>query len=179
MEAGATMQAVALSHGLDWEGVRRVCDIGGGTGAALRTLTRLRPDLDPLLFDRPEVVADAPADLPSVGGDFFAAVPEGCDRYLLLAIVHDWDDADAVRILRRVRDALPEHGAAVVVENVLPERPRDEFVVASDLLMLVLGPGRERTRAQFESLFAAAGLARSRHVVLPTGFSAFGLVRQS
>ena len=95
MEAGATMQAVALSHGLDWDGIRRVCDVGGGTGAALRTLTRLRPELEPLLFDRPEVVAAAPPDLPSVGGDFFAAVPTGCDRYLLLAIVHDWGDADA------------------------------------------------------------------------------------
>ncbi len=176
MEAGATMQAVALSHGLDWEGVRRVCDVGGGTGAALATLTRLRPDLEPLLFDRPEVVAAAPVDLPSIGGDFFVSVPEGCDRYLLLAVVHDWDDVDAVRLLRCVRDALPAHGAAVVVENVLPERPRDEFVVASDLLMLVLGPGRERTRAQFERVFSEAGLALDDHVVLPTGFSAFVLV---
>ena len=39
MEAGATMQAVALSHGLAWDGVTRVCDVGGGTGAALRVLT--------------------------------------------------------------------------------------------------------------------------------------------
>lgn len=176
MEAGATMQAVALSHGLDWEGVRRVCDVGGGTGAALQTLTRLRPELEPLLFDRPEVVADAPDDLPAVGGDFFTSVPAGSDRYLLLAVVHDWDDADAVRILRCVRGALPERGEAVVVENVLPDRPRDEFAVASDLLMLVLGPGRERTRTQFDALFAAAGLTLARHVVLPTGFSAFVLV---
>jgi O-methyltransferase domain len=176
MEAGATMQAVALSHGLDWDTVRRVCDVGGGTGAALRTLTRLRPELEPLLFDRPEVVAGAPADLPSVGGDFFVSVPEGCDRYLLLAVVHDWDDAEATRLLRCVRDALPEHGSAVVVENVLPDRPRDEFAVASDLLMLVLGPGRERTRAEFDALFAAAGFTLARHVVLPTGFSAFVLV---
>ena len=164
MEAGATMQAVALSHGLDWDGIRRVCDVGGGTGATLRTLTRLRPELEPLLFDRPEVVAAAPPDLPSVGGDFFAAVPTGCDRYLLLAIVHDWGDADAARLLRCVRDALPPHGSAIVVENVLPDRPRDEFVVASDLLMLVLGPGRERTRAQFDALFAEAGLTLARHV---------------
>ena len=57
--------------------------------------------------------------------------------------------------------------AAIVVENVLPDRPRDEFVVASDLLMLVLGPGRERTRAQFDALFAEAGLTLARHVVLP------------
>ena len=82
------------------------------------------------------------------------SVPTGSDRYLLLAIVHDWEDADAIRILRRVREALPAHGAAIVVENVLPDRPRDEFVVASDLLMLVLGPGRERTREQFGALFA-------------------------
>jgi hypothetical protein len=179
MEAGATMQAIALSHGLEWDGVRRVCDVGGGTGAALRVLTRLRPDLEPLLFDLPEVVAAAPAGLPAVGGDFFEAVPAGCDRYLLLAVVHDWDDAAAVRLLSRVRDALPAHGSVVVVENILPDRPRDEFAVASDLLMLVLGPGRERTRAQFDAVFAESGLALARHTVLPTAFSAFELVRAS
>ena len=175
MAAGATMQAVALSHALDWDGVTRVCDVGGGTGAAMAMLTRLRPDLQPVVLDLPAVVAEAPAGMPTVGGDFFEQVPEGFDRYLLLAVVHDWDDADAARILRRIRAAMPPHASIVVVENVLPDTPRDEFVVASDLLMLVLGPGTERTAAQFDALFTRSGLAVREHTILPTGFSAFEL----
>jgi hypothetical protein len=68
---------------------------------------------------------------------------------------------------------------AVVVENVLPDRPRDEFVAASDLLMLVVGPGRERRRRQFEDLFTGSGLLLERAIPLATGFTAFELTVES
>ena len=35
-----------------------------------------------------------------VGGSFFETVPEGGDAYLLKAILHDWDDAASIAILR-------------------------------------------------------------------------------
>lgn len=181
MRAGAVVQAVALSSGLDWDGVRTVCDVGGGTGGALRQLLHAHPHLQGTLFDLPDVVAQAPAAprVTSQGGSFFDRVPPDHDRYLLLAIVHDWDDEKATQILRTVRDAMPADGRceAVVVENVLPEQPTDDFVVASDLLMLVLASGRERTRAQFHRLFAAAGLHLAGETQLATGFSAFRLKR--
>jgi hypothetical protein len=51
--------------------------------------------------------------------------------------------------------------------------------VTDDLLFrtqqLVLGSGRERTRAQFEHLFKLAGMSLQRVRLLPTGFSAFEL----
>jgi hypothetical protein len=187
MEAGATVQALALAHGLDWQDVKTVCDVGGGTGAALQSLLEAFPHLEAVLFDLPEVVARARPVLRSgplaarcrvEGGDFFAAVPAGCDRYLLLAIVHDWDDDAAARILGAVRDAMHPWSRAIVVENVLSERPRDEFVAASDLLMLVCGNGRERTGAQFESLVRASGLALEARQLLPSGFTAFELARR-
>ena len=67
---------------------------------------------------------------------------------------------------------------AIVVENVLSERPRDEFVAASDVLMLVCGTGRERTAVQFESLFRASGLALEARHLLPSAFTAFELARR-
>jgi hypothetical protein len=186
MRAGAVVQALALSHGLDWGDVETVCDVGGGTGGALQHLLEANEQLRGTLFDLPEVVADArPALLTGAlgtrctveSGSFFERVPAGHDRYLLLAIVHDWDDEQAVAILRTVGVALPPHGEVVVVEGVLPETPADEFVVASDLLMLVLADGRERTDAQFRRLFDAAGLALTERTLLATGFSAFRLRR--
>jgi O-methyltransferase len=186
MRAGSVLQAVALDHGLDWRGVRTVCDVGGGTGGALRYLLEANDHLEGTLFDLPEVVADAdPALLRgalasrarTAGGSFFDTVPAGRDRYLLLAIVHDWDDQKATEILRNVAAALPPHGEVVIVENVLPDAPADDFAFASDLLMLVLASGRERTQAQFDRLFTDAGLILADSVPLATGFNAFRLRR--
>lgn len=186
MRAGSALQAVALDHALGWDRVARVCDVGGGTGAALEYLLDRHRHLHGTLVDLPEVLSRVQARLASGDlagrctiqpGSFFDELPAGCDRYLLLAVVHDWDDDEAAALLRRVGEALPAGGEALVVENVLPERPRDEFVAASDLLMLVLASGRERTLAQFEALFARSGLRLDRRIALASGFTAFSLQR--
>ena len=57
------------------------------------------------------------------GGSFFDAVPEGADAYVMKSIVHDWDDKDALRILRNIRAAIESDGTLLLVEFVLPERP--------------------------------------------------------
>src|SRR5680860_545945 len=98
MTAGALLQASLLDATLDWDGVGRVCDVGGGTGAAAELLLREHPGLQATVFDLPEVVARArPAIVDGplssrvqlVGGDMFTAVPEGRDRYLLLlSLIH-------------------------------------------------------------------------------------------
>jgi hypothetical protein len=188
MAAGATVQALALDSALDWSRISTVCDVGGGTGAVLEYLLGAHPHLQAILFDLPEVVAAARPSLTSgplagrcrlVPGSFFEHVPTGAERYLLLAIVHDWHDDEAARLLGRVADALGPDSRAVVVEGVLPERPGPGFVQASDLLMQVFATGRERTAAQFDQLFARSGLAVARRVRLLTGYTAFELARHS
>ena len=94
-----------------------------------------------------------------VAGDMFESVPPGCDLYLLLAVVHDWDDELAGRVLANVADRLGPDGRALVVESVVPTRPGNDFSITTDVLMLVLtGSGRERTVDEFAALFAVAGL---------------------
>jgi hypothetical protein len=186
MAAGATLQALALERGLDWSGVRTVCDVGGGTGAALEYLLSGNEDLVGVLFDLPEVIAAARPALTDghlsgrcqvVGGSFFDDIPARADRYLLLAVVHDWDDEQACRLLSNTAAALGEDGRAVVVEQVLSAQPRDEFARSSDLLMAALASGRERTEAQFDALFRQSRLRVTRRTVLATGFTAFELAR--
>ena len=179
MAGGAVVQAFALSRGLDWRAVRTVCDVGGGTGAGLRLLLDDHPHLRGTLFELPEVAAAAePGDRCELAaGSFFEAdsIPAGRDRYLLLAIVHDWDDESVVRILHNVARAGGPSSEIVVVEGVLADRPQDDFVQASDMLMLALATGRERTATEFEAVFSRAGLVVEEQVALLTGFSAFVL----
>ena len=80
-----------------------------------------------VLFDQPHVVDGAVVGerCEVVAGSFFDAVPAGADAYVLKAILHDWEDDDAVRILRRCRAAIPDDGALLVVERDLGAAQRE------------------------------------------------------
>lgn len=138
-----------------------VVDVGGGRGALLRAILDRHPQLEGLLFDQPHVVSGAPAHdrLRSVGGSFFDRVPEGGDAYLLKWIVHDWEDAEAIEILRVVRRAVPADGALLVVELDLGPPNEAPLPKLADLNMLVMPGGRERTVDEYERLLEAAGFA--------------------
>jgi O-methyltransferase domain/Dimerisation domain len=136
-----------------------VVDVGGGRGAFLRAVLDAHPATRGILFDQPHVVAGADAGerCEVVGGSFFEAVPDGADAYLLKAVLHDWEDDDALRILARCRAAIPGHGALLVVERDLGAPNEDADAKLADLDMLVGPGGRERTRDEFAALFAAGG----------------------
>lgn len=182
MAAGATVQAIGLARTLEWDRIGSVCDLGGGSGAALAVLQRYFPQLEVTLFDLPDVVARsdflggaAGNTRAVVGGSFFDEVPAGHDRYLLLAVIHDWDDERAVSLLGNVRNAMEPSATAVVVETPRSQRPVYDFAAASDLLMLVLASGRERTDDEYVELFSAAGLTIGNRHLLPSGATAWEL----
>jgi hypothetical protein len=185
MAAGGRMHGLALARALDWSTSRRVCDVGGGDGTLLGVLLAQHPHLEGVLLDLPEVVARATPRprFTAVGGDAFAAVPDGCDTYLFVNVLHDWDDEAAVTLLRRAAEALEGADATggariVVVESEAHTRPRDDVAVRADLLMLALTPGgRERTTDEVTALAARAGLRRQRTHVLASGDVAHVLER--
>ncbi len=92
-----------------------------------------------------------------VDGNFFEAMPEGADAYLLKSIIHDWDDAAAIEILRKCRVAMADTGRVLVVERVIRPGNEPDRTKFADLYMLVALGGRERTVEQFRSLFGEAG----------------------
>ena len=185
MASGSGLQADLLAASYDTSAYRSICDVGGGTGTALAAVLERNPGATGVLLERPSVVERARVELEGravalridlVAGDMFESVPESCDLYQLLAIVHDWADEPARQILANVAARLGRDGRALVVEAVAPDRAEPDFSLMSDVLMLVLtGSGRERTLAQFHALFAGAGLRVTRDIVLPNLFHAFEL----
>jgi len=94
------------------------------------------------------------------------AVPPGADAYLLKYILHDWDDARAIKILSNCRTAMARDARLLIVERMLPElaaRGRAAEAYLVDLEMLVSTPGgRERTESEFRAILSAAGFATTR-----------------
>jgi hypothetical protein len=99
-----------------------------------------------------------------IGGNFLKAVPKDADAYVLKRIIHDWNDDTCAGILRRCRDAVIDGGRVIVVDAVVPVGNDFHFSKPSDLLMMVILDGRERTEADFRALFDRAGLKLNRIV---------------
>ncbi len=107
-----------------------------------------------------------------VGGDFFAGVPEGADRYLLANVLHDWDDDRSAALLARCGRAMAGGGKVLIVERLIPDDPEQAVAaLLSDINMLVVTGGRERTNAEYGELLAAAGLrlGQATPVAFPYG----------
>jgi hypothetical protein len=172
--SGQTGRDLVASY--DFTPFGTIADIGGGTGSFLARVLGAAPNARGVLFDLPHVVAGAEAVLAAagvqqrvevVGGSFFDEVPAGADAYVLRAVVHDWYDDDAVRILGAVRRAIPDHGILLLVERVIAEPNEGRPAKWSDLNMLVSPGGRERTQAEFDELLEHAAFRHKRTVQGP------------
>ena len=175
--------AEAVAQSYDFSRVGVLADVGGGEGGLLATILAANPALRGVLFDLPHVVAAAGALLKRagladrcevVGGSFFETVPKGADAYLLKSIIHDWDDAAAIEILHMCRAAIADTGRLLVVEPVIQPGNEPDRAKFSDLNMLVMLGGRERTAEDFERLYAEAGFRLTS--IVPTGSPPFNII---
>lgn len=172
--------ADAVVDAYDFSPFGTVVDVGGSYGTLLTAILRRHPGARGILFDQPHVVADAAGQLAAagvadrctaVGGDFFRELPAGADAYVLAQILHDWDDERSTAILARCHRAMAGRGALLLSERVLPvgaDRPWEPFF--SDLHMLQVLGGRERTEAGWRALLAGAGFTLTRIVPTASGF---------
>lgn len=175
-DAMTGISAVAIENAVptyDFSGLQRIVDVGGGHGALLAAVLRQTPEARGVLFDLPSVVSDADVDAQRgdvEGGSFFDAVPRG-DGYLLKTVIHDWDDDQALQILKNIRAAVSPTGKVLLFEMVLPEGAPAHLGLLLDLEMLVSAGGRERTRREYSELLARAGFKLTRVLPTPTPLS--------
>ena len=177
--------AAAFAERIDLGPNARVIDVGGGEGELLVQLLSRHSLATGRVFDLSHA-ADAAmrkfaergltARASFVAGDFFASVPGNADVYLLKSVLHDWDDHDAVRILRRISAAMSPAARLFVLERLRPEPAGfsavDQAVARSDLNMLVGTGGRERSEATYRELLKSSGLHAQRTLELMPGYGA-------
>jgi SAM-dependent methyltransferase len=158
--------APAVVAAYDFSRFRSIVDVGGGKGALLAEILKAHPRLNAVLFDLPETEKHAHEYIAAAGigercafhaGDFFEHLPSGHDVYVLAHVLHDWNDDDAVAILRKCREALPSDGRLLIVEAVLPDGNTPHHGKLMDLLMLTVTGGVERSQDEFSRILARSG----------------------
>ena len=166
----------ALAEAFDFADAQRVADIGGGRGALLVDVLTRWPHLHGVLLERPAAVAEAKVLFETSGiasrcqtqtADFFEQLPDHVDTIVLKHIIHSWDDEASVKLLRRCAEAVGPNGRVLVIEGVLLPAGRPNLTSLLDLEMLVLcGPGHERTKPEMRRLLSRSGLRLEHNVEL-------------
>jgi hypothetical protein len=106
-----------------------------------------------------------------VAGDFFSDALPAAEAYLLMDVLHDWDDADAVRILANIRRAAVPGSRLIVIERSVSQTPERQYAKVLDILMLVMTGGRERMPSEFETLFEETGFRLVCRIETGVGYS--------
>lgn len=173
MQADLTARtAAAVASTYDFANARVVVDIGGGNGTLLSAILGRHAAARGVLFDLPHVVKAASQAMTArfgnrcemVGGDFFKAVPDTGDVYILKAIIHDWEESRARAILVNCRRVMKPGAVLLVVEELVcgPNVRCDAKL--GDINMLARTGGRNRTEREYRDLLAA-GPFRVRRVL--------------
>jgi hypothetical protein len=160
--------------------ISRIVDVAGGDGSLMIALLRARLDLQGVVMDLPRVGSRARVKIAKAGlasrctvveGDVLSQdVPTGGDIYILSRIIHDWDDKKSIQILMNCNKAMQKGKRLLLIERIMPSKieknPVLEQICLSDLNMMVMNGGQERTVEEFQSLFSAAGFRLERIVQL-------------
>ncbi len=158
-KAAADISAVLGTY--DFKRFGTVADIGGGRGHLLQAVLEAVSSAQGILFDLPTVIDTLAIEsdrLSLVAGDFFVDSLPTADAYILMEVIHDWDDREAAAILSAIHGAASPGATVLIIEAVADDEQVHPVVQTLDMIMLAVTGGRERTSAQLGQLLASAGL---------------------
>jgi hypothetical protein len=167
MTAKAHGHIAAILNTYDFSGFQVIADIGGGHGHLIKAIVDATPTTSGVLFDQPQVAKEAAAvaseRLRVVGGDFFRDPLPHADAYILMEVIHDWDDDASRKILGAVRRAARRNAKLLLIEALRPNLSVPNWPTTLDVVMLAIG-GRQRTLDEYSDLLHDSGFAMTRDI---------------
>lgn len=164
-----------------------IADLGGGEGLFLSIVLRRAPASKGFLFDQEHVTRNSDSIFRLFGilnrtsvinGSFFESIPENMDLYILKNVLHDWDDENCVRILKRISAVMKPGARLLIIESVIGPDNRPSIAKYIDLQMLIgTAGGRERTLEEYKRLLAGSDLRLCRLIRNATDFSLLEVAR--
>ncbi|HEY9700229.1 MAG TPA: methyltransferase [Trichocoleus sp.] len=161
----------AFAEKFDFSNYQTLCDVGGASGLLSRLVAQQHPHMRCTTFDLPQVEPIARAAIEQArlsdrvqvaSGDFFQDALPQADVITMGMILHDWNLENKKHLIRQAYEALPEHGALVVIENLIDDARRENaFGLMMSLNMLIeFGDAFDFTGADFWNWCQEAGFKR-------------------
>lgn len=179
MDRNARERAAQVAKAVDLSGVRRMLDLGGGSGAYSIAFARAVPELRSEVLDVPEVlpltqeyirkaglaerISTTPGDMLTtpLGGDY--------DLVLLSAICHMFSPAQNLKLFRRAYEALAPKGRLVVQDFILEADKTSPRAAALFSLNMLVGTegGASYSEPEYDAWLRQTGFSNVRRVRLP------------
>ncbi|TGB13254.1 methyltransferase [Streptomyces sp. MZ04] len=175
MGAATWTEQLPLPQTYSFDGIDTLVDVGGGTGSMLAAVLHEHPAMKGVLVEIPAGIDLTMRHFKEAGvqdrvelreGSAFDELPAG-DAYLISCVLHAMDDEQSVRALRRMRESIRPGGRVVILERMVPAGNEPGLARMLDLTMMLMNGGKERTEAEWRTLFSASGFRFSRAVEMP------------
>ena len=179
MQRNAKDRAPLVVKSLGTAGVRRVLDLGGGSGAYSIAFAKASQDVRCEILDIPEVVpltegyvraAGVTAQVSLRPGDMLRDdFGTGYDLIMLNAICHMFSEEQNRELFRRARQALAPNGRLAVQDFILnPDKTAPQWATLFSLNMLVAtDAGASYSETEYTDWMKAAGFAEVSRINLP------------
>lgn len=160
--------AKALAEHRIFKSIKKLLDIGGGTGIYLLELVRAHSELKGTLVDLPAMVRVANDNIHRAGLDeridtraldiFSQSWPKGHDAVLISNVFHDWSLDTCLALARYSYDALPVGGVICIHETLVNDDDGGgSFAASLSLMMQLCGQGRQYTFDEIKNVLEKVG----------------------
>ncbi|CAL4909111.1 unnamed protein product [Urochloa decumbens] len=166
-DSGFIMDIVVKECGDVFQGISSLVDVAGGLGGATQAIAKAFPHVECSVLELSHVVASAPTgtDVKYIAGDMFESVPSA-NAVFLKWVMHDWGDADCVKILKNCKKAIPskEKGGKVIILDIMvgagssSDQKHVETQVLFDLFIMFIN-GAERDEQEWKNIIFEAGFS--------------------
>jgi len=179
MQQGSRERAPAIVKAVGAEGVRRMLDLGGGSGACSIAFAKANPELRSEILDLPDVAPIAKRYVAAAGladrisvrpGDMLtASFGDGHDLILLSAICHMFSPEENRGLFRRAYQALAPGGRLAVQDFILEaDKTSPRFAALFALNMLVgTRAGSSYSEPEYTEWMREAGFGDIKRVRMP------------
>jgi hypothetical protein len=171
MHSHSVPAALGMARNVDFRGIKRLLDVGGGSGCFCIALVERHADLNCTIMELPAMCEVAKEYVAAVGlseridtcaVDMFRQEwPRGYDAMFFSNILHDWNFKTCAQLLAHAHAALPQGGRILIHEALLDDSGVGPLPVTTFSLVMLLGTqGRQFTFAELKELLSEAGFDR-------------------
>jgi acetylserotonin N-methyltransferase len=168
MQSHSLPAAIAAARNYDFGGIKRILDVGGGSGCFMIAAAQAHPELEATVMELGTMCQVAAkyiaaggveARVGTVAVDMFRdAWPKGYDAIFFSNVWHDWNFRTCAWLAARAYEALPRGGRIILHEALLDDDGGGPPTTAAfSMLMLLATQGQQFTFAELERLLEDAG----------------------
>jgi hypothetical protein len=168
MHSHSLVPAIGAARNYDFSRIRRVLDVGGGSGCFMIAMAQANPHLRCTILELPAMCEVAQIYIEAAGvadrvdtaaADMFRqSWPTGYDAIFFSNIWHDWNFATCAWLAKRAFDALSDGGRIMLHEILLDDDGAGPTTAAGfSVLMLLATQGQQFTFAELKSILESTG----------------------